>query len=819
MAVRHRIARCFVLLFAAAMAFLIIQEFHGIGIMETFKVEPKTKITAGGKAYTWQLPRRYQGEIMNTRGIALENGVPLLNRAKSNAIVRQKGAGRFRFFKGRLHFSAQDDTDPRLNGRTYEVRVPKQFRPWHFALVGFLLLVSLIAFQITRPSIEEPSAWRSRSLGLQALAVFAIALTLLLIRQAYSAPFTDGAVCLKDVPLSDASGWHQMARGMVEGRGLNADFQNSRPLHPTLLAPIYAITGSTLGGVRAWNCVLLALSATGAWLFGMILRSRWLALSSAILVGILPDHAALTHMVMTENSGMFLAILSALGLLLATWHLSPRWSFAAGLVNGLSCLACGFTLLTLPFYAFVILLNPLLRRAPWKRSVLMAVLFTLGVSVVLLPWMIRQKIVNDRFTITFATADLLYGGANVDEGGFHAQLFREAEKKGVKMETALQRYDYFTAEFKKIVRAAPLAYAGKVARSTLRSFSLIQLMEPEMTTVGLLILGGLALGGTQLGSNVPRLLAVGLMVMVWLRLESNVLLPVCTASWFLTFRRARWPEERLTLVILGLTILGIALLDGVGGNTAPRRFWLTGNWAMAIIILLALVRAVEATEGILTSLMSRVPVFKKLISPVWREGMPRQLENVCPIIQKGLVFALIYASIAIIFTVACSVRGQIKPWPQIGSVETEKVIAEALLDHPIEEVRKGSDRIRSFLARLDDMTIPMRPGEDLGHWLPGLGSREMAHTVASISRLGPDGERTQDAEVIITGALEKIPRGQPLLWLVTEHPEINELNGSRELVCEALGVMPLEKQPDGKWTAAPPIWFLVAPEASKSLRP
>jgi hypothetical protein len=55
--------------------------------------------------------------------------------------------------------------------------------------------------------------------------------------------------------------------------------------------------------------------------------------------------------------------------------------------------------------------------------------------------------------------------------------------------------------------------------------------------------------------------------------------------------------------------------------------------------------------------------------------------------------------------------------------------------------------------------------------------------------------------------------------LVTEHPEINELNGSRELVCEALGVMPLEKQPDGKWTAAPPIWFLVAPEASKSLRP
>ena len=820
-AVRHRIARWASVFWSFVLALMIAQHFYGIGLNETIPIGPKAQIRPDGKGWQWRLPARYQKPLMDSASMLFENGEPFVNHAKSNETVREKGAGWHRFSHGKVRFAPLDGSNPTKNGRIYEIRTPKQFRQWQFALVGTLSCLSLLAFCLTRPTSILATQSPPRKWIWQAVLLWTGAISFFLIRDALAPPFSDGALCLKNVPLSDGSGWHQMARGFAEGHGLDADFQESRPLHPVCMTPVYWLTGGNLKSVRVVNCLLLSFSVLGVWLLGMCLRSPWVAWGAAFGAGLLPDHTALTHMVMTENSGMPLAILAALGVLLCTWHLSPRWSYVAGLVSGIGNLACGFTLFTLPFYAFVVLINPLIRRAPWQRSILMAVLFTAGVSTVLLPWLIRQKVVNDRFTLTFSTSDLLYGGANADAGGFHSEAFREAEKKGHFLDTPLKRYDYFSSEFRRIVAADPAAYFKRVGRCMIRSFGLVRLLEPATVTLGLILLLGWAVSGVLGGAGGVRLLSAGILMRVWLEIEPDTLLPAFLASWVITLRRARWPEERLALLILGLTILSVAILDGLGGNTAPRRFWLTADWALILILFLGLVRSAEATESILRSVSLRLPRLPNWIAGEPKDKTERQLENVAPWVRAASLTTVAYTLMATVLTLTLTALGTQRTWPGLGSIEPFALLQQSMSQHPQIELRSGSSKLRGFIARLDDLIIPIQAGEDLGHWLPGFGAREADRNVVTVSTLGPDGDRIIDVEVTIFDKVDLIPRGQPLFWIVVDSAAKNGISGEAQSVSEALGVVPLQRNESGKWHSAPQgqIWFRLSEVALSKLKP
>jgi hypothetical protein len=58
-------------------------------------------------------------DVSSFRGVVLENGVPLQPGNATEDEVRSLGRGRFRFGTGHVLFSASDDSDPRVNGRTY----------------------------------------------------------------------------------------------------------------------------------------------------------------------------------------------------------------------------------------------------------------------------------------------------------------------------------------------------------------------------------------------------------------------------------------------------------------------------------------------------------------------------------------------------------------------------------------------------------------------------------------------------------------------------------------------------------------------------
>lgn len=82
----------------------------------------------GGFAYTVPLDVRHGGDSPQNESYSklrlFEKGVELGVAHTPHATIRSTGGGRFSHWNTTLHFSASDNTDPRMNGRRYEVAIP-----------------------------------------------------------------------------------------------------------------------------------------------------------------------------------------------------------------------------------------------------------------------------------------------------------------------------------------------------------------------------------------------------------------------------------------------------------------------------------------------------------------------------------------------------------------------------------------------------------------------------------------------------------------------------------------------------------------------
>jgi hypothetical protein len=82
----------------------------------------------GGFAYTVPLQIHHGGDSLQNSSYSklrlFENGVELGAAHTLHSTIRSKGGGRYRHWNNGLHFSASDNSDPRSNGRKYEVAIP-----------------------------------------------------------------------------------------------------------------------------------------------------------------------------------------------------------------------------------------------------------------------------------------------------------------------------------------------------------------------------------------------------------------------------------------------------------------------------------------------------------------------------------------------------------------------------------------------------------------------------------------------------------------------------------------------------------------------
>ena len=101
-----------------------------------------------------------------------ENGKPLGQAHSAQKKIRKAGTGAYSHWHNKLHFSTFDNSDPRTNGRIYEIEAPRVVAPtlqWGTALL-VLLTIGAIVFLAWGPekivnqlAIHQPSLLRNRN--------------------------------------------------------------------------------------------------------------------------------------------------------------------------------------------------------------------------------------------------------------------------------------------------------------------------------------------------------------------------------------------------------------------------------------------------------------------------------------------------------------------------------------------------------------------------------------------------------------------------------------------------------------------------------
>lgn len=131
------------------------------GVSRTEPILPTSVSYLGGYGYAAPIPERLwlltnradDGTApRRSRTILEENGVALGPAHSVHEDIQRIGSGRYSHWEGDLLFSSSDNSDPRINGRTYEVVLTLEPRP---SLLAASFLIAMMALWLERRRIRE----------------------------------------------------------------------------------------------------------------------------------------------------------------------------------------------------------------------------------------------------------------------------------------------------------------------------------------------------------------------------------------------------------------------------------------------------------------------------------------------------------------------------------------------------------------------------------------------------------------------------------------------------------------------------------------
>jgi hypothetical protein len=103
-----------------------------------------------------------QADLGSSPAVVYENGIPLESPNSLRQVIKDKGNGSYSVWNRALLFSSSDNTDPRTNGRKYELEWPRPIRPelqWIAYILGLLGGVMLVFREILTRTAE---AWLTK---------------------------------------------------------------------------------------------------------------------------------------------------------------------------------------------------------------------------------------------------------------------------------------------------------------------------------------------------------------------------------------------------------------------------------------------------------------------------------------------------------------------------------------------------------------------------------------------------------------------------------------------------------------------------------
>jgi 4-amino-4-deoxy-L-arabinose transferase-like glycosyltransferase len=480
-------------------------------------------------------------------------------------------------------------------------------------------------------AVPRTTAWRPARAWSGYLPLVAILGLALGLRLAYVAGLPAGSA----FGSVDARGYHQLALNLLESGSFTP--QNGSPsllgairtpLYPTFLAPVLALAGDAGRAVPLAQALLDTGTVALVYGLGRQLagpRSGWIA---ALLYAVNPISFLLVGEALTE---VLLAFLLALTFLLFVAALQAgRKGYGllilTGLASGLAIL-CKPNVLALPI---ILALGIAVWRRPSWRTVREMGLLAGTALLVLLPWLVRNRLVFGEWFLSLAFDDNL---AHVSAVATVAEVQGEKvapwtprweelymthvvvpardrygwEESGepLALNDALQRHHQMAAVAADLIRRHPVAFLAAHARGVVHS------LVPSMHRSWYGYLTGrpwpqagsladtLAAAGGRLAAGGPAA-AVDLLRAWWQRLASPAwqlwlasMIVSLLGSVLLAAGLWRLREQPAVLLSMGLVLLYLLLLPG---PIAYLRFWMPGVPLACVIVAYRSQTASQSTD-------------------------------------------------------------------------------------------------------------------------------------------------------------------------------------------------------------------------------
>lgn len=392
----------------------------------------------------------------------LEDGRPLGPAHTGHADVRRLGGGRFSHWYEAVLFSTSDDSDPRTNGRRYEVRLVAEATPL-LALWPLALLLNLTRWGAALRRAATTRPWRLVAI------LLGVALVQRLIAVIALHDATVPWYLVKGVPYSDARDWEVHAQHLAEGdwRWLGDSYWRAmRPLYWLVLGAVYAWTGPAVAVAHALN-VLLSLAAVGL-LFEALRRVAPLPVALVASFGVALSGCDADGVVwtMSEPLGACLSTAALWALVLGATgdgatRPAPRlgWFALAGALLALSNLARPFTLV-----AAVTVPPALLLLRGWSRrdALLAGAAFAIAVVLTLAPWLVAQRVRHGLWSLSGNTAEILYSSTAPEHDG----LWVPAVSRMVPLDVPIaERAEFYVTRARRQLAAEPAWFVRRTVRA------------------------------------------------------------------------------------------------------------------------------------------------------------------------------------------------------------------------------------------------------------------------------------------------------------------------------------------------------------------
>ncbi len=730
------------------------------------------------------IPESYRTDLVMARGIVLEDGIPLRLRRPSIDALTTSFASSYALTRKYVHFQASDGSDPNKNGKRYTLKVPQRVKSgllW--ALFGAAALTTHLAFRSgIRTASPRPALRNGRfTPWLEGSVVLTLAFAggaLALFRFSH---YCDGGLCVLGKPYSDAIGWHQVAVFLHGGLGFTASYSDNRPFYPIFQAMVFLLTGPSVAAAQWTNVVLLTLGGFFAYATARELFSRPVAICTLAFVLLAENYQHMAPMLITETPAY---AFGAVGIFLLACGCSPEprklrlWLlFLAGAFLGCSNLARPHTLFALPLSGFVILHAGLAGRWGWRPILLRGTLFGIGIAVVFLPWVIREKAVHDVWGISLNSSEMLYATASTHGGKWNAEEFDEAAADGYTKDDPAALHKYFGRRLAEKIRADPAAYASTVGHGFVDFFRALTIEKPFILCIlALGVLATLLAGAWNTRSALPLLAApafwfLGSWADGWRGYE---LLPLA----LLVLLVAEGKRARNAVLITAIFLVGTGVLSAMVGNFGLRR----GEPIIEWIFFMALTAATLS----LTKLCCRWLAKSPLRSAPTASQSPRG-----SILLAHAVFGfLLVAGSGLIIRhwVASPPETEIA---HIDATTRSQAIAIATTRFP-ELASTPAALSYAELVVINDYRWEIPARSEVGHWSRLFERRSQTRTTAFVHEGVSPHPRSKMLGTHFRGSLDRVEKQHPYVLVGLRNAVPDPPMGHDGLVIEALALVPCD---------------------------